>query len=497
MSRYFQIGELFFYPQKNEIHQQSDIRKVRPKTAELLCVLLDARGEIVSKSELLNQVWNDVIVEEHVVFQSIAELRKIFDDASIIKTHPRKGYSVTTSIKELSEKPLTKASQIPTAKNKKGSWVKYVSVVSVFIFASLLYYSLNETQPLNSSGSIIVLPVKNHIEDADHLWLKYGGMDLLIKYLKPQMDITVLQTEDVLDIIKRADIAIESLDAKAISRIFEVSGAELVIEQSLSGSTRDYQLVYSLHKRSGTKRGALFSENAESLFVDLNSRILDFTGNRKTEEPRSYHNDFANELVAQAMDQFQDKNYAETATLLKAVLVTEPNNLTAHKLLAQVLLYTGEYIEAEQASAAGLQIAIDTGNDLERVRILFWHALSITQQKRFVEALALLGKAKEQAKATKDLLYVADISRIIGRIHLSQQKYNLAKAEFEEALLSHGAIQCPFGRSNTLIDMGELAYLKNDFDEANSYFNDALSIAQKRHLDNTIKLAKEWLEKSK
>lgn len=493
MSRYFQIGELFFFPQKNEIHREAEIRKVRPKTAELLTVLLKANGDIVNKSELLKLVWNDVIVEEHVVFQSIAELRKIFADNSMIKTHPRKGYSITATIKEHIEQEVVATKPVADVVKRRSLWGACIGVFMIVLGG--LYSAMDDHQSLDASGSIVVLPVKNHIADADHSWLKYGGMDLLIKHLMPQMELAVLHTEDVLEILKRANVDADVLDSDAVSRIFEVSGAKLIIEQSLSGSTRDYQLVYSFYQREQTKRGALFSESVESLFVELNTRIQAFAGGKKASKDFAYQNDFANELIAKATDQLQDKNPDKAATLLKAVLVTEPNNLTAYKLLSQILSNSGQFKEAEKVSAEGMLVAAKNSNEVELARIMFWNALSIAQLNKTERALVILEEAKEKAKAVNDLLYIANISRVSGRIHLSQQRYIAAETEFMEALASHTAIQCPFGRSNTLIDLGELAYEAQDVNKAANYFNEALVLAQTRHLGNTVKLAQHWLDK--
>jgi DNA-binding winged helix-turn-helix (wHTH) protein/tetratricopeptide (TPR) repeat protein len=496
MSVYFQIGELFFYPNKNEIHCQKEIRKVRPKTAELLTVLLDANGEIVSKSTLLKQVWDDVIVEDHVVFQSIAEIRKLLDDASFIKTHPRKGYSVAVNILVHSNPEPVELEQRSVFK-KATKFVGAIAIVTM-LYIGVFYNPINASKQLMPSGSIIVLPVKNHIADSAHSWIKYGGMDLLIKHLKPQMDLTVLQTEDVLEIIKRAGVNIDELDDAAVERILEISGAELIVEQSISGSTRDYQLVYSFHNRTEAKRGALFSDNAESIFIDLNAHILSYTGNDNIGNHNiNYKNDFTNELIAKAMDNLQAERYNEAATLLKAVIVTEPKNLTAYKILSQVLNYTGSLEDAESVSSKGILLASQQNNESKMVRIMFWHALSLTQQHKYKQALIILEAAKKKAKTVNDVLYIANISKISGKIHLSQEMFVAAETDFLEALNSHNTIQCPFGRSNTLIDLGEVAYQSNEITKAEHFFKKALGIAQDSHLNNTIVLAEEWLDKIK
>lgn len=64
----------------------------RPKTAAVFKLLLGNPERIIAKTELLEEVWNGVIVQEQAVFQSITEIRQAFADPKCIRTHPRKGY---------------------------------------------------------------------------------------------------------------------------------------------------------------------------------------------------------------------------------------------------------------------------------------------------------------------------------------------------------------------------------------------------------------------
>src|SRR5690606_30227420 len=66
------------------------------KAVELLCVLVESGGEVVSKNDLLDRVWADSFVEEGVLTQNVYQLRKAFKAAGIddelIQTVPRRGY---------------------------------------------------------------------------------------------------------------------------------------------------------------------------------------------------------------------------------------------------------------------------------------------------------------------------------------------------------------------------------------------------------------------
>ena len=66
------------------------------KALEILAVLLERRGEVVDKSDLMRQVWPDTVVEENNITVAISALRKALGDtppdAKWIVTIPGRGY---------------------------------------------------------------------------------------------------------------------------------------------------------------------------------------------------------------------------------------------------------------------------------------------------------------------------------------------------------------------------------------------------------------------
>jgi DNA-binding winged helix-turn-helix (wHTH) protein len=69
---------------------------LRPKLYGLLHFLLENRGRLVSKEEILDAVWRDVHVSDGSLNRTVAELRQILGDDSrkphLIETVPRRGY---------------------------------------------------------------------------------------------------------------------------------------------------------------------------------------------------------------------------------------------------------------------------------------------------------------------------------------------------------------------------------------------------------------------
>src|SRR5262249_38639837 len=69
---------------------------LRPKTWPVLRYLLERRGQLITKSELLDAVWGEVAVTESVLNKSIGELRTALGDSykmpHLIETVQRRGF---------------------------------------------------------------------------------------------------------------------------------------------------------------------------------------------------------------------------------------------------------------------------------------------------------------------------------------------------------------------------------------------------------------------
>ena len=74
------------------LFRDDEILKVPMKTVEVLHALLERRGQILTKDELLKAVWPDSIVEEANLTVHVALLRKTLGEAAPIETIPKRGY---------------------------------------------------------------------------------------------------------------------------------------------------------------------------------------------------------------------------------------------------------------------------------------------------------------------------------------------------------------------------------------------------------------------
>jgi len=89
------FGEFVFDAATRRVARNDSPVHLTPKAFELLKILIDQRPRAVSKNELRDQLWPDVVVEDANLKNLVVEIRAALDDrdARVIRTIPRFGYA--------------------------------------------------------------------------------------------------------------------------------------------------------------------------------------------------------------------------------------------------------------------------------------------------------------------------------------------------------------------------------------------------------------------
>jgi DNA-binding winged helix-turn-helix (wHTH) protein/TolB-like protein len=90
----FAFGPFHYDAEQRLLFRQGEVVPLVPKAIDTLHVLLERRGRVVEKAELMKLVWPDTTVEDVGLARNISLLRKALDDESgqYIETIPRRGY---------------------------------------------------------------------------------------------------------------------------------------------------------------------------------------------------------------------------------------------------------------------------------------------------------------------------------------------------------------------------------------------------------------------
>jgi eukaryotic-like serine/threonine-protein kinase len=193
--RLYEFGPFLLDPGQRRLSKDRTLIQVAPKGMDILIFLVEHKGEVVTKDDLIQSVWPNTFVEEANLSQNVFLLRKALGEKAqenrYIATVPGRGYRFVASVRETAETDAGKkevaakelaadapmgtvpavqasASVVPALPQKMASWRRSVVTWGVVIAAVLTAAVLAERRhwlggSAKAAGvsSIAVLPLEN------------------------------------------------------------------------------------------------------------------------------------------------------------------------------------------------------------------------------------------------------------------------------------------------------------------------------------------------
>ena len=137
-ARVYRFGPFRFDPAERSLSRDGEPVLLMPKAIDTLAVLLERRGQVVEKAELMKLVWPDCVVEEIGLARNISLLRKALGEnaENYIETVPRRGYRFTAGEDEV-------AGQLPAAKRRPI--LPLVAGVGALLLAAFVYWQFYQS----------------------------------------------------------------------------------------------------------------------------------------------------------------------------------------------------------------------------------------------------------------------------------------------------------------------------------------------------------------
>lgn len=182
------------------------------KAFELLLLLVENNGRLVSKEELMSTVWPDSFVEDANLTQTISVLRKILGENPnqhrFIVTEPGKGYRFVAPViamnGERREIRLNETPAIEHPRSRKPHLFALAGIVTGLLVVGAAYFWNASTPPVPKPASarevkaIAVLPFKAVESNDEDQLLGIGMADAIITRLSHIKSVVVRQTKSVL-----------------------------------------------------------------------------------------------------------------------------------------------------------------------------------------------------------------------------------------------------------------------------------------------------------
>ena len=131
----YEFGPFRVDPRERQLIRNGEVVPLRPKVFDILLMLVQNSGHILTKNDVMNHVWANTAVEEGNISRTISTLRNALGERPhehrYIETIPWRGYRFVANVKEVfAEVVGTTASSLavlPFINATQDSELEYVS----------------------------------------------------------------------------------------------------------------------------------------------------------------------------------------------------------------------------------------------------------------------------------------------------------------------------------------------------------------------------------
>jgi DNA-binding winged helix-turn-helix (wHTH) protein/TolB-like protein/Flp pilus assembly protein TadD len=299
---FYDFGPFRLDPFERLLLRGHEVVPLTPKAFEMLLVLIESSGHVLTKDELMKRVWPDTIVEEANLSHNIYKLREALGEGrngeKFIETVPRRGYRFVAKVTvadnrdadliieehsrahivvdeddtpqnsiETSAVPLAQPRALPLPSkaqrfsiSRPGAMIA-VAIVLIGVAAGLYIWRIRESRtPANSAAlhSIAVLPFKPLAANDRDESLEMGMADTLISQLSIIKNLKVRPFSAVRRYTKLED---------EVARAGNELNVDAVLDGSIQKSGDRVRVSVRLVKVEGGL--VIWSEHFDEKFTDI------------------------------------------------------------------------------------------------------------------------------------------------------------------------------------------------------------------------------------
>ena len=314
--------------------------QLAPKVLETLLALIENRERVVTKDELLRQIWGDTIVEEGGLTRNVSILRRTLgekpDEHQFIVTVPARGYQFVAQVRERhaigessGEPVIPEADVAPRGHRAPRRWVIVGGLVALVVGA--IAYVLRPVGPAEPGRPEITSPTVTPVNPAAY--------DAVMRARYLSVRTTDTDTQAAIALLERA-IALEPGFARAYA---DLAAAYVT------------RLTFVSPEETGELEQKAFAAAEKALSLDAN---LPEAYLARGDLLWTYAHHFAHERAAQEF---------------RRALNLNPKSDQAHRRLARVYVHVGFFEEALRHAATALAINPSNAQALNsRAQALLW-----------------------------------------------------------------------------------------------------------------------------
>jgi DNA-binding winged helix-turn-helix (wHTH) protein/Tfp pilus assembly protein PilF/TolB-like protein len=334
--RIFEWGAWRFEPAEYRLTRAGEIVPLPGKTLDLLALLVRRAPNMVTKAEILANVWAGVVVEEGNVAFHIAALRKAIDagsDSTCIENVRGRGYRFVA--------PITMIGQVATPETPQPAvaprrWSSRATVVAATVLVTIgATGAWLAWRGAGTIDSVVIMPFQAMTPGSDQAYLEAGIAEAIAMRLGNATSLRV----PPLAAIRRDEGPFEAgrrLDTKAVlTGTIQRANDRLQVTAQLTGVRRGDRLWTWSFDTTAAELIGVQNDIAERIAVRLQSAVSD--ADRDRLRRRDTPNAEAYDLFLQARERWQRRSpemVRQAIALYEKALALDPQFVRAYAGLA-------------------------------------------------------------------------------------------------------------------------------------------------------------------
>ena len=461
----FRFGEYVVDPLARTVLKSGEPQVPEPKVFDAIVFLISQRNRVVTKQELLREVWgSQVVVTEGVVARTIMKARRLIgddaDEPTIIKTVHRVGYRFVAAVEDEAI-----ASEQEEAGLQAGSgFVRRVA----------------------GAGRVAILPFHNQTGRADLAWIDLGLMSTTIDALASAPGVSVVSATDLLAVVGAQDSSTPlEIVAQKVASVLGVSDIVQAVVKAdpQGGMTLEYLgMGPRLGRLNGAREGydpiALCRQMAEDLREHIVPEPPHAPGGAGG-PPKEVVKDaqFVHVAHSRALHAIHVERWELARRLLRVALDIAPDDIAMRLDYARCLV-----LQRDQQVAPLLEQALEQARAARdpalEVRALHLYATHLHGCGKLDEAERLMSSALKIAEAQQDQESELQLLVSIGETLVSEGRTAVAAWVVDRASQLAGALGNRVATARLLDVRGRIAAIKGDDQAAMAAFSEAAALSE-------------------
>ncbi|ASP38702.1 hypothetical protein CHH28_08415 [Bacterioplanes sanyensis] len=488
---YYHFAGWQFDPHSGELKNADTTSQLRHKVASLLSYLLQHRQRIISKEELLNQLWQHGEFRENALTQSVRELRKALGDQAqqptFIRTFPQRGYQwicpvsaspgsnaleADTSATESDSSKALPAHGLPEqvrpeqirpeqAQPDKAQAEKaapensiadtrplfskgvrarlpQLSLVTVALLALIVLVSWWPTPDVSGAEEgVLILPFSNQTGDNSQDWVQLGLADMVFVALQQRSQHRLIAPHQARQWLAQSGVVLPAvpMTLQGLLNEYQLGAAlQASVRQHQGQQVLDFQLIFADgRQQQGSISYPSLAASSEAVAQQL-QRLLQPDMPAQPTMPKA-QDPVAATAMAEGISALQHQGAQQAQRYFTASQVIEPENIWIQALTAHAQVLTGDWHQAEQQL---LKLAQQTVPTMLSAYVHYWLAeLRWRQGVDAAQIRPLLEKTLALARQSQDQERIVATYQLESRLAWQQndwQAHHLAIEKMQQHL---------------------------------------------------------------